>query len=97
MLHRRLLIVDRRKLGFVVLFLNGTLTWGKLQGHFYSVFFLPTFLFIDFVCRLWDIRNMTEVKRVDIPQSATSMVLSKDGSILVVAYAKTISFWDAER
>ena len=40
---------------------------------------------------------MTEVKKVDVPQSVTSMVLSKDGSVLVVTYAKTISFWDPER
>ena len=40
---------------------------------------------------------MREVKKVDIPQSVSSMVLSKDGSVLVVTYAKTISFWDAER
>ena len=48
-------------------------------------------------CRLWDTRNMTEVKKVDIPQSVTSMVLSKDGSVLVVTYDRTISFWNPER
>jgi len=40
---------------------------------------------------------MGEVKKVDIPQSATSMLLSKDDNLLIVTYAKTISFWDAER
>lgn len=40
---------------------------------------------------------MTEVKKVDIPQSVTSMVLSKDGSVLVVTYDRTISFWNPER
>ena len=40
---------------------------------------------------------MSDVKKVDIPQSVTSMVLSKDGSVLVATYAKTISFWDTER
>ena len=50
-----------------------------------------------FLCRLWDTRTISEVKKVDIPHSASSMVLSKDGSVLVVTYAKTISFWDAER
>lgn len=40
---------------------------------------------------------MTEVKKVDIPQSVTSMVLSKDGSVLVVSYDRTISFWNPER
>lgn len=50
----------------------------------------------DKAMRLWDTRNMSEVKKVDIPQSVSSMVLSKDGGVLVVTYAKTISFWDAE-
>ena len=40
---------------------------------------------------------MSEVKKVDLPNSASSMVLSKDGTVLVVTYAKTISFWDTER
>lgn len=40
---------------------------------------------------------MTEVKKVDIPQSVTSMVLSKDGTVLVVTYDRTISFWNPER
>lgn len=40
---------------------------------------------------------MTEIKKVDIPQSVTSMVLSKDGSVLVVTYDRTISFWNPER
>ncbi|PFX31549.1 Serine-threonine kinase receptor-associated protein [Stylophora pistillata] len=51
----------------------------------------------DKAVRLWDTRNMTEVKKVEIPQSVTSMVLSKDGSILVVTYDRTISFWDPDR
>lgn len=51
----------------------------------------------DKAMRLWDTRTTSEVKKVDLPHSASSMVLSKDGSILVVTYAKTISFWDAER
>lgn len=51
----------------------------------------------DKAIRLWDTRNMTEVKKVDLPQSVTSMVLSKDGSILVVTYDRTISFWNPER
>ena len=50
-----------------------------------------------FVIRLWDTRTMSEVKKVDLPNSVSSMVLSKDGSVLVVSYAKTISFWDTER
>jgi len=40
---------------------------------------------------------MGEVKKVDIPQSATSMLLCKDDNLLIVTYARTISFWDAER
>ena len=40
---------------------------------------------------------MSEVKKVDMPQSVSSMVLSKDGSVLVVSHAKSISFWDPER
>lgn len=51
----------------------------------------------DKAMRLWDTRTMSEVKKVDLPNSVSSMVLSKDGSVLVVSYAKTISFWDTER
>ena len=40
---------------------------------------------------------MSEVKKVDIPQSATNMLLCKDYNVLIVTYAKTISFWDAEK
>ncbi|CAH3043152.1 unnamed protein product [Porites lobata] len=51
----------------------------------------------DKAMRLWDTRSMKEVKTIDLPQSVTSMVLSKDGNVLIATYGKTISFWDPER
>ena len=54
-------------------------------------------LFVELVYRLWDTRSMKEVKTIDLPQSVTSMVLSKDGNVLIATYGKTISFWDPER
>ena len=58
---------------------------------------LQLMLFVKLVYRLWDTRSMKEVKTIDLPQSVTSMVLSKDGNVLIATYGKTISFWDPER
>lgn len=59
--------------------------------------FIQYYTNFSFYCRIWDTRTMGEVKKVDIPQSATSMLLCKDDNLLIVTYARTISFWDAER
>ena len=70
-----------------------------LSGHctFCSMVTLKLVLFVKLVYRLWDTRSMKEVKTIDLPQSVTSMVLSKDGNVLIATYGKTISFWDPER
>ena len=70
-----------------------------LSGHctFCSMVTLKLVLFVKLMYRLWDTRSMKEVKTIDLPQSVTSMVLSKDGNVLIATYGKTISFWDPER
>ena len=47
--------------------------------------------------RLWDTRTLEQVKKIDVGQSITSMELTRDGAILLVTYAQTVSFWDTER
>lgn len=59
--------------------------------------FIQCYMDSSFYCRIWDTRTMTEVKNVDIPQNATSMLLCKDDNVLIVTYGTTVSFWDAER
>ncbi|XP_013411011.1 serine-threonine kinase receptor-associated protein-like [Lingula anatina] len=51
----------------------------------------------DKTVRVWEVANQTETKKLEFPNSPTSLELSKDGTILLITYGKTTSFWDAQK
>ena len=42
-------------------------------------------------------RSLNVEKKVELSSGVTSMEMTRDGSILVVTYGNTISFWDVHR
>ncbi|ENN71163.1 serine-threonine kinase receptor-associated protein-like [Dendroctonus ponderosae] len=50
----------------------------------------------DKTLRVWDRSNKQEIHKVSFPFSPNSLEVSKDGSVLTVAYSNKVAFYDAE-
>ncbi|XP_041350587.1 serine-threonine kinase receptor-associated protein-like [Gigantopelta aegis] len=46
--------------------------------------------------RIWDTASNSEVKKIEIPSQPTSLELARDGTVFVVTYGNTTSFWNAQ-
>jgi len=51
----------------------------------------------DKTVRIWDANNGEEVRKLEFPESPSSLELSKDGKILVITHGNCTSFWNADR
>ncbi|XP_065843546.1 serine-threonine kinase receptor-associated protein-like [Oscarella lobularis] len=50
----------------------------------------------DHCIRVWDVRQLCEVRKLTTGASVADIQLSKSGKILLAAHGKTVSFWDTQ-
>jgi len=49
----------------------------------------------DKTVRLWDARNKTEIKKLEVTAPVVDIELSRDGQLLLTAYGNKVTFWNA--